>query len=153
RLAALAKQYASKDVVFLGLDANRQDSVTKIAAYARHHEIDFPILKDLNQTIADKVGATRTPEGLVLDRKHEIRYRGRIDDQYGFQSNKSYTKPSATESSLAGAIDAVLAGKPVAAPQTQVAGCLIGRDAKADSASDVTYCNQIVRILNANCVF
>src|SRR5262249_15826555 len=56
-------------------------------------------------------------------------------------------------SSLAGAIDAVLAGKPVAAPQTQVAGCLIGRDAKADSASDVTYCNQIVRILNANCVF
>ena len=71
----------------------------------------FPILKDLNQNVADKVGATRTPEVVVLDAQHAIRYRGRIDDQYGFKSNSNYTKPVATERDLAAALDAVLAGK------------------------------------------
>ena len=86
RLVELAKQYEPKGVVFLGIDSNRQDAVTEIASYARVHEIGFPILKDLNQVVADQVGATRTPEIVVLDTNRAIRYRGRIDDQYGFQA-------------------------------------------------------------------
>jgi peroxiredoxin len=153
RLVELAKQYESKGVVFLGIAPNRQDAVTEIAAYARNHEIAFPILKDLNQTIANQVGVARTPEVVVLDRKHAIRYRGRIDDQYGFKSNQNYQKAAAGERNLADAIDAVLTDKPVTNAETKVAGCLIGRDLKPDATSDVTYCNQIVRILNSNCVF
>ena len=61
-----------KGVVFLGIDANRQDAVTEIASYARVHGIEFPILKDLNQVIADRVGATRTPEIVVLDKNRAI---------------------------------------------------------------------------------
>ena len=68
RLAALAKEYESRGVVFVGIDANRQDAATEIAAYARQHGIEFPILKDLHQAVADKVGAMRTPEIVVLDR-------------------------------------------------------------------------------------
>ena len=103
-----------KGVVFLGIDSNRQDAVTEIASYARVHEIDFPILKDLNQVVADQVGATRTPEVVVLDAKHAIRYRGRIDDQYGFKSNANYQKAAPRPSAIwPTALDEVLAGKPV----------------------------------------
>jgi peroxiredoxin len=153
RLVELAKQYEPQGVVFLGLDANRQDSVTEINSYARVHDISFPILKDLNQVVADRVGVTRTPEIVVLDAKHSVCYRGRVDDQYGFESNKNYQKAAPTERNLADALDALLAGKTVSKPETHPIGCLIGRDLKPVASSDVTYSNQIARIMNANCVF
>ncbi len=153
RLNELAKAYEGKGVVFWGLDPNRQDAITEIASFARVHEIEFPILKDLNQTIADRVGATRTPEIVVLDASRAIRYRGRIDDQYGFKSNANYQKPKPGERNLVNTLDELLAGKPVSVAETAAPGCLIGRDRKADPNAEVTYSNQIARIMNANCVF
>src|SRR5262245_45119400 len=58
RLAELAKQYEPKGVVFLGIDSNRQDSVTENASYARNHNHEFPILKDPNPGVADQACAT-----------------------------------------------------------------------------------------------
>ena len=55
RLQQLAKKYESKNVAFLGLNANQQDSVTAVAAYARLHKITFPILKDPGNVLADKL--------------------------------------------------------------------------------------------------
>ena len=46
----------------------------------------FPVLKDFDQQVADDFGAGRTPEVFVLDADRVIRYRGRIDDQYGVGS-------------------------------------------------------------------
>jgi thiol-disulfide isomerase/thioredoxin len=153
RLVELAKAYEPKGVVFLGIDPNRQDAATEIAAYARIHEIKFPILKDLKQVIADRVGATRTPEIVVLDKNRVIRYRGRIDDQYGFKNTANYQQPVARSRELATALDELLSGKPVSAPQTAAAGCLIGRDLEPVVDRDVTYSKQIARIMNDNCVY
>ncbi len=153
RLAELAKAYEQRGVAFVGIDSNRQDAVTEIASFARVHEINFPILKDLNQVVADSVGATRTPEIVVLDAKGIVRYRGRIDDQYGFTGNMNYQKPAVVERNLAVALDELLAGKPVTKAESQVAGCLIGRDRKPVAGSEVTYTKQIARIMNQNCVF
>src|SRR4051794_10131309 len=44
RLAALEKEFGPKGVAFLGLNANSQDGVVAIAAHARAHKIDFPVL-------------------------------------------------------------------------------------------------------------
>ncbi len=153
RLIELAKQYEPQGVVFLGIDPNRQDAVTEIAAYARIHDIEFPILKDLKQGLADLVGVTRTPEVVVLDKNRTIRYRGRIDDQYGFMQNMNYQLTEPKQRDLATALDAVLAGKPVAQAEVAAAGCLIGRDLEPVVGSDVTYSKQISRIMNDNCVF
>ena len=43
----------------------------------------FPLLKDPGNEVADDFGAQRTPEVFVLDADRKVRYRGRIDDQYG----------------------------------------------------------------------
>jgi peroxiredoxin len=153
RLAQLANDYQSRGVVFVGIDSNRQDAATEIAAYARQHGLEFPILKDLNQVVADQVGATRTPEIVVLDASRIVRYRGRIDDQYGLVKDAGYQRKEPTRRDLATALDEVLAGKTVSRPTTEVSGCLIGRDRKPAAHSDVTYSNQVARILNDNCVF
>ena len=44
RLASIAKEYAGKGVTILGVNSNRHDSLTEISAYARIHEVGFPIL-------------------------------------------------------------------------------------------------------------
>ena len=155
RLVELARIYQPQGVLFLGVDANRQDAMTQIAAYARRHAINFPILKDLRQSIADRVGVTRTPQVIVLDRARKLRYRGRVDDQFGFgPSNRAanYRKSKPVRNDLQSALDSVLAGKPVAVPETEVAGCLIGRDREPSAHSAVTYTKDVAPILNSRCV-
>jgi peroxiredoxin len=148
RLAAMQQKLADKGVQFLGVDSNRQDSITEIASYARVHDIKFPILKDLNNKLADQLGAMRTPEIFVLDQNRMIRYRGIVDDQYGI----GFAKKEVSETYLQSAIDQLLSGAAVAKSETEVAGCYIGRIRKTDSTAKVTYSNQVARILNKNCV-
>lgn len=148
RLASISKKYASKGVTILGVNSNRHDSITEIAAYARIHKIDFPILKDLDNRIADQVGATRTPEILILDQNRTIRYHGRVDDQYGV----GYIRDEPQQPFVTNAIDNLLASRDIKTPSTEVVGCLIGRMRKPDPTSSVTFSNQIVRILNKHCV-
>ena len=148
RLAELAKKYGDKGVQFLGVNSNRQDAITAIASYARIHHVEFPILKDLNNKLADQLGATRTPEVFLLDQDRVVRYHGRIDNQFGI----GYVKKTASEPFLKTAIDELLAGKTVAQSDTGVVGCFIGRVRPADATAKVTYCNQVSRILNKRCV-
>lgn len=155
RIVKLAADYESQGVLFVAVDANRQDSVTEIAAFARRQGIRFPFLKDLRQTIADRVGATRTPEAVVLDGARRIRYRGRIDDQFGFvPSNRaaSYRKPAADRNDLQKALDELLSSKPVSVPETEAIGCLIGRDREPAAHPAVTYTKDVAPILNKRCV-
>jgi peroxiredoxin len=153
RLAELQKEYADKGVAFVGVDSNRQDLGTEIAHYAREHKIEFPLLKDAGNTIADAFGAQRTPEVFVLDADRVVRYCGRVDDQYGFFGNGiAYQRDEPKRRDLAEAINELLAAKDVSQSLTPVQGCLIGRMKEPVANSDVTYSKQIVRILNANCV-
>jgi peroxiredoxin len=155
RLVELVNKYQTRGILFLAVDSNRQDSVTQIAAYARRHAITLPVLKDLRQTIADRLGTTRTPEVVVLDRKHRIRYRGRIDDQFGFvPTNRavSYRQAKPHRNDLQRALDELLAGTPVSVPETDTVGCLIGRDREPSAHSTRTYAKDVAPILNKRCV-
>jgi peroxiredoxin len=152
RLEALSKQYASEGVVFLGINANRQDPPTKIGAYARKYGMSFPIMKDPDNAVADQFGAIRTPEMFVLDQDRVVRYWGRIDDQYGFSTGVGYGQPRKAKSELTDGLDELLAGKPVSVPVTEAPGCLIGRVPSVEPHGDVTYSNQIARILQNRCM-
>ena len=68
---------------FLAIDSSGQDAFISLSAYAQERNIPFPVLKDFDQQVADDFGASRTPESFLLDAGRVIRYRGRIDDQYG----------------------------------------------------------------------
>ncbi len=148
RLGSLQQQFGARGVAFLGINSNRQDPPTKIAGYARKYGERFPILKDPDNKIADAFGAARTPEVFVLDEERAVRYCGRIDDQYSV----GLSRPKVTRNDLAIALDELLAGKPVGDPVTQAPGCFIGRITKIEPHGDITFSNQIARILNRRCV-
>lgn len=148
RLAQLHETFADQGVVFLGVNANQHDSITEIAAYARQHQIPFPILKDVGNRLADELGAQRTPEVFVLDGQRRVAYHGRIDDQYGV----GYARNEPQREDLKEAIEHLLAGKPVARPETTPVGCFIARVHKPKADADVTYAQHIAPLLNRRCV-
>ena len=49
------------------------------------------------------------------------------------------------------ALEQFLAGEEVAVPETVASGCLISLPREVDEKAEVTYCNQISRILRKNC--
>ncbi len=154
RLAELAERFKAQGVAFVGIDANQQDSVTELAHYAKEHGINFPLLKDAGNVIADQLGAVRTPEAFLLDGDRVVRYWGRIDDQYGFQDGGvAYQREAPERQDLAVAIEEVLAGKPVTVAVARSQGCHIGRIKQPVADSDVTYTKHIAKILNNNCVY
>jgi thiol-disulfide isomerase/thioredoxin/mono/diheme cytochrome c family protein len=150
-LAGLAKEYAAKGVLFIGVNSNRQDDAAAVAKHVKEFSITFPVLKDDGTTLADRFLAKRTPEVFVLDGTRTVRYRGRIDDQM----DKGSKRPKAQNRELVDALDSVLAGKEVSQAVTTATGCVIGRGPKAKStagtAEAVTYAKQVSRIIQKNC--
>jgi peroxiredoxin/mono/diheme cytochrome c family protein len=147
RLVELHKEFADKGVAFLAVNANSQDTPERVAKHARQHELPFPVLKDAGNQVADLFGAKRTPEAFVLDAERRVRYRGRIDDQYGV----GFNRPKPTRRDLAEALGELLAGKPVTTPLTEPAGCPVGRLVKPKEAAPVTYAKDVSRVLQNRC--
>ncbi|MBQ0876304.1 redoxin domain-containing protein, partial [Acinetobacter baumannii] len=128
----------------------RQDLPTELAAYAQRHGVAFPLLKDLDNKVADALGARRTPEVFVLDRERVVRYHGRIDDQHqpGIQGNR------VARHDLREALVELVAGEPISTPETPITGCLIGRvnrRAEPPRAEPVVWSKQISRIFQERC--
>jgi peroxiredoxin len=112
-LKALAETYGPQGVLFVAIYSNGWESREEAAAHAREHGFAFPVIKDEGHAIADAVGATRTPEALVLDTTGRLRYRGRV-----------MSKQESPE--LKRALEAVLQGRRVRTPVTKAFGCAIG---------------------------
>ncbi|MEQ8209357.1 MAG: redoxin domain-containing protein [Lacipirellulaceae bacterium] len=148
RLAKMDREYAEQGVQLVGINSNRQDTLQEMAVYAKKHKIKFPLLKDPGGKVARQFGATRTPEAFLLDGEGTIRYRGRIDDQYGVGTARG--KPRVEE--LKEAIDALLAGEPIETAQTDAIGCFISFPRDIEPQGEVTYSNQISRVLQKHCV-
>ncbi len=148
RLVEMAAKYEPQGVQFVGINANRQDTLAEMAHYARLHNIDFPLLKDPDCRVADLFGATRTPEAFLLDEKQTIRYWGRIDDQYGV----GYSRGKPTASELTTALEELLADKSVTVSKTTAVGCVISRPKSVKPHGDITYCHQISRIVQRHCI-
>ncbi len=148
RLAKIARDFEGRGVSFLGIDANQQDGPVAIGRFADKHGLPFPILKDVGNELADRLGAERTPEVFVLDSSRTVRYRGRIDDQYAIGIHR----PAATHNDLVDALDAVLSGRDIKTTKTEAVGCKLGRASKSNGGSKVTYTKEVSRILQSHCV-
>ncbi|HEY8504950.1 MAG TPA: thioredoxin family protein, partial [Gemmataceae bacterium] len=153
RLVELARQYQPKGVAFLGINSNRHDSLAEVTEHARKFRVPFPVCKDFGNKVADLAGAERTPEVVVLDAAGVIRYRGRIDDQYGYlPGGQSFQRPAPTRRDLAEALEEILAGKPVSVPETKSDGCLIARERPVTDAEAVTYTRDVAPIIQKRCL-
>ncbi len=101
------------------------DPDTSTEAVRRHQdEFDYPgePLLDPHHDLVERTGATITPEAALFDAGRRMVYRGRIDNRYVAFGK---TRAAATRHDLQDALEAVLAGRPVAQAATRAVGCFI----------------------------
>jgi len=146
-LAELAKRYRGKSVGFIAVNSNAQDTLEQTRSQAKANGFTFPVLKDAGNVVADLFGAERTPEVFVLDGQRTVRYRGMLDDQYGYRERRS--RP--TKAYVADAVDSLLKSGTVAMAETQVQGCHIGRVTKASETAKTSYYRDVLPILQNRC--
>ncbi len=123
-LARLGRDYRDKDVGIVAISANDvavqpEDTPDKLKAMAQNLGFSFPYCFDETQEIAKAYTAACTPDFFLFDKDRKLAYRGQLDD-----SRPGNGKPNDGRD-LRAAIDAVLAGRPVASDQKPSLGCNI----------------------------
>ena len=120
RMRDMASAYASRGVLFVGINSNRNEDAATASSHAKAHGHTFPIMKDPGNKVADLYDAQHTPTVYVVDPQGKVRYEGRIDENY--EDPAGVTSPD-----LKNALDSLLTGKPVAKTVTKAFGCSIKR--------------------------
>lgn len=119
RMEKLAADYKAKGIAVIGINSNVAEDAAAVKSHAAEHKLSFPILKDAGNKIADKLGASVTPEAYFLDAGNKLVYHGRIDN--------SRNAAQIETSDLRNALDAALNGKPVEKTEAKAFGCSIKR--------------------------
>jgi peroxiredoxin len=122
-MARLAKEYESKGVAVIGINANKTEPAAEVADHARTHALGFPVLKDEGHVIADRLGASVTPEVFLLDSTWTLRYHGAL----GNSANPTTHANEASDAEVRPAIEAILTGGTVSRTETKAFGCTIKR--------------------------
>jgi thiol-disulfide isomerase/thioredoxin len=130
RIKQLAADYRDKGVALVAIQPNNPnavrldemgytdvgDSFEEMKIRAEYRHFDFPYLYDgADQKIAIAYGPTATPHLFIFDSERKLRYEGRVDN--------NTREPLVTRHDARDALDALLAGKPIAVAKTPSVGC------------------------------
>ena len=123
-LAELAREYVGRGLAMVGINANDvsshpDDRPARMAEEVRSAGYVFPYLYDESQAVAKAYRAACTPDFFLFDRERKLAYRGQFDD------SRPGNGIPITGKDLRAALDALLAGRPVASDQRPSLGCNI----------------------------
>ncbi|MCR5878747.1 redoxin domain-containing protein [Phenylobacterium sp. J367] len=144
-LAALAAKYEPQGVKVLMLNSTAKDSREAVLAETNALGLGaVPVMMDENLLVGDQLGATRVSEVFVIDPKSwKTVYHGAL------------TAPGKGDVA-AKALDAVIAGRPVAIAQVPATGAAISFPDRSPAAqarfAKISYAKEIVPILEDKCV-
>jgi peroxiredoxin len=124
RLNALYNDFESR-VKFIVVNSNTNETLEEVRHHAQNMGYDFPVYKDVNNAMADLLGARATPDTFVIDQQGIVDYHGYIEDAPNPERAKNHA--------LRLAIEAVLQDKPVPIPETHSLGCAIRRARSRDN--------------------
>lgn len=119
RINQIAADYQAKGINFIGVNSNVTESLDWVKSDAAEVGYKFPLLIDKGNVLADKLGASVTPEAYYFDAKNVLLYHGAIDnDRSGKAISDNYLKA---------AFDSSLSGKAIAKTRANAFGCTIKR--------------------------
>lgn len=149
RLAALEPAWRARGVQFLGVDVGAGDALVEVAARAVEQGVEFPMARDFDGASLRALTPQRTPEVVVLDAAHVLRYRGRVDAK----ERLGGATDAPVKSDLEAALADVLAARPVQTGTTPVDGCKITYPSpRSEPKSVPTFADTIAPILTERCV-
>jgi peroxiredoxin len=120
----IARDYQARGVRFYGVIADTDTPLEDVRKHVREFGYVFPVLIDPRQVLVKFTDATSTPEAALIAPQGNLKYLGRIDNQYESFGKR---RPQATQHDLRDALDAVLAGRSVSKASVPALGCSINR--------------------------
>lgn len=137
KIADFCKQ---NGITFLGINPNTvyyDGPDEKVLEEAKKAGFNFPVLRDLNETVCDLFAAAATPTAILIDTNRTLRYRGRIDDAHG---RVGTPQPPITDPTLMNVLNQFIAGKELSVTEVRSVGCSIKRLSEYyDPTKDVKY--------------
>jgi thiol-disulfide isomerase/thioredoxin len=121
----LQAAYTPRGIRFVAVYAEPRLTSEQARRHRQEYTVAVPAVVEAWRPLVQAAGATVTPEAAVLGPDGALLYRGRIDDLYADFGTK---RPRATRRELQAALEAVLAGRPVATPRTRSVGCFIANN-------------------------
>jgi peroxiredoxin len=119
RIVQVADELKAKGINVIGINSNAPESLDWIKSTAAEVGYKFPILIDKGNVLADKLGATVTPEFYYFDKENVLLYHGALDnDRSGTNVTINY---------LRDAFSAALSKQPIKTPKANAFGCSIKR--------------------------
>ena len=129
-MVALAEHFRGKDVKFIGFSVNHRDDdrLPAMKQHAINNRYPITYMYDESQDIGRKLGATRTPEYFVFNQQRKLVYMGLLYDspaKINSDGSIRHINGEPQQHYVRDAIDATLAGKPVAISETRAHGCSV----------------------------
>lgn len=119
----LYSRYSPQGVGFGGFFPSATTTDADIAVFAKTYRMPFALSRDAGHQFTRRFKVRVTPEVVVVGADaHTILYQGRIDDAFARLGQR---RTVVQHHELADALDAVVAGRPVAVPHTEPVGCYI----------------------------
>jgi peroxiredoxin len=116
RLRELYLRYRGRGVDLLAVDSEVAASLSRDEALARQRAYPFALLIDHGGKLAHALEADYATYSVVIDAAGQVRYRGGLDSDYrDLHEDASFY--------LRDALDDLLAGRPVRAPEAKTLGC------------------------------
>ncbi len=106
------------EIGFVAVASRAGESLEQIRATVAERKLVFPILHDNGGKVARQWFTQQTPRAFLLNSEKRLLYRGAID-------NFKYPQDPEYQSYLAPAIEAFLAGRPIARTETASFGCAV----------------------------
>ena len=117
----LSIEYGSKGINFYVAYADPDLKPDEARKQLKEFGVTCPGLLDSSLVLARRLGATITPEAVIVGKDQNVLYRGRIDDLYTRLGERRY---EATHHDLRIALDAIVAGE-TPPPGGPAVGCAI----------------------------
>ena len=119
-LARIAGEFSRAGVNFWLVYPDRSETVAAIRNHIAQYHLPGTPLRDPDHHLVARAHATVAPEVAVFDSAQHLQYHGRIDDRY---VDVGKSRPEARVHDLEDALHHVLAGTPIAHPETRAVGC------------------------------
>src|SRR5688500_9547035 len=100
RINEIAAAYEAKGINFVGINSNATEDAAWVKSNITEFGYKFPVLVDKGAVLADKWGATVTPEVYYFDKKNVLQYHGAIDNDRSGRNITDHFLKAAFDSSL-----------------------------------------------------
>ena len=123
RLIEIQENYQEKEIQIICINSNNsdeypEDSFENMKQRAQEKKFNFPYLYDPTQKTAHQYGATHTPQVFLFDEFLNLRYTGKIDDDWKNPQNVK-------RQFLREALNSILENKIPLETETYAIGCSI----------------------------